>query len=99
MESRTPSANVLLVDDQPTNLVALRALLEPLDVRIVEARSGPEALRRVLDDDFAVILMDVQMPGMDGLETASLVRQRDKTRHTPIIFLTAYERTDVEMFQ
>jgi signal transduction histidine kinase/PleD family two-component response regulator len=91
--------NILLVDDQPGNLLALEAILEVLGQNLVRARSGPEALKRLLEKDFAVILLDVHMPGMDGLETAALIRQRDKTRHTPIIFLTAHERTDAETFR
>jgi signal transduction histidine kinase/DNA-binding response OmpR family regulator len=91
--------NILLVDDQPANLLALEAILEGLGQNLVRAQSGPEALKRLLKDEFAVILLDVQMPGMDGLETAALIRQRDKTRHTPIIFLTAHERTDAQTFR
>src|SRR5262245_27030372 len=96
MDSDT-RANILLVDDQPKNLLALEAVLEGLDQNLVKARSGGEALRRLLEMDFALILMDVQMPDMDGLETATLIRQRDRSRHTPIIFLTAYEGNEGEM--
>jgi len=92
-------ADVLLVDDQPSNLIALGAVLGELGLNLVEARSGEEALRRVLDGDFAVILMDVQMPGMDGFETAALIRERDRSSRTPIIFLTAYESSQVQVFQ
>ncbi|HEV3261493.1 MAG TPA: response regulator [Gemmataceae bacterium] len=91
--------NILLVDDLPENLLALEAILEKLGQNLVKARSGAEALRRLLDQDFALILLDVQMPGMDGLETAALIRQRDRSRHTPIIFLTAYEHSDVQIFK
>ena len=84
--------SVLLVDDEPANLTAVAAILEPLGVRRVLARSGPEALRAVLDEDFAVILMDVQMPGMDGFETASLIKQRRRSHNIPIIFVTAFDR-------
>jgi two-component system, NtrC family, sensor kinase len=87
-------ANVLLVDDEPANLVALEAILEPLGQNLVKARSGAEALRRLLEDDFAVLLLDVQMRGLDGFETARLVRGRDRSRHTPIIFLTAHDSRD-----
>src|SRR5262245_44541870 len=90
--------NILLVDDEPANLVALEAVLAPLGQNLVKASSGEEALRRLLREDFALILLDVRMPGMDGLETAALVRQRDRTRHVPIIFLTAYDKTDVQVF-
>jgi signal transduction histidine kinase len=94
-----PPVNILLVDDQPKGLIALAAMLEAPGHQLVVARSGVEALRLLLEADFAVILMDVQMPEMDGFETAELIRQRDRSRHTPIIFLTAYERTDVQMFK
>ena len=91
--------NILMVDDQPGNLLALEATLAQLGQNLVQARSGQEALRHLLHDDFALILLDVKMPGMDGLETAELVRQRPRSQHTPIIFLTAYERDDVQMFK
>jgi light-regulated signal transduction histidine kinase (bacteriophytochrome) len=84
-------ANILLVDDQPANLTALEAILGDLGQNLVKAHSGEEALRLVLDQFFAVILLDVRMPGMDGYETARLIRSRDRCRHTPIVFLTAYE--------
>ncbi len=84
-------AKVLLVDDEPANRLALRAVLEGLDLTLVEAQSGEEALRQLLESQFAVILLDVQMPGLDGFETAKLIRSREDTRRTPIIFQTAYE--------
>ena len=87
-----PPARVLLVDDRPENLLALEALLEPLGLDTVRASSGEDALRRVLVEDFAVILLDVQMPGTDGIETARLIKARDRSRTTPIIFLTALDR-------
>src|SRR4051812_37333731 len=80
---------ILLVDDRPANLLALEAVLEPLRRRLVRASSGEEALKCVLEEDFAVILMDVQMPGLDGFETAALIKQREASRHIPIIFVTA----------
>ena len=83
--------NVLLVDDNDANLVALEATLSPLRCNLVYARSGSEALAHLLREEFALILMDVQMPGMDGYETARLVRARRKTQHVPIIFLTAHD--------
>jgi serine phosphatase RsbU (regulator of sigma subunit) len=89
---------VLIVDDQPANLLALEATLAELDLDLVKASSGPDALRRVLKDDFALILMDVKMPGMNGFETAELIRQRKRSRHTPIIFLTAFETSDEQVF-
>jgi serine phosphatase RsbU (regulator of sigma subunit)/CheY-like chemotaxis protein/anti-sigma regulatory factor (Ser/Thr protein kinase) len=88
----TPS--VLLVDDRPENLLALAAVLEPLRVRLRSVGSGEEALKALLDEDFAVVLLDVQMPGMDGFETAGYIRRRERSRTTPIIFLTAVS-TDV----
>ena len=81
--------NVLVVDDRDANLIAMEAVLEPLDVRVVRASSADEALRAVLVDDFAVILLDVEMPGTDGYEVARLIKQRESARITPIIFVTA----------
>ncbi|MDV2995828.1 MAG: Sensor histidine kinase TodS [Chroococcidiopsis sp. SAG 2025] len=86
--------NVLLVDDYPENLVALEATLNSLGQNLVKAYSGKQALKCLLEQDFAVILLDVQMPEMDGFETASLIRQRERSRHTPIIFLTAISDSD-----
>jgi PAS domain S-box-containing protein len=83
--------NLLLVDDQPANLLVLEAILADLGANLVKAPSGEEALRKLLKDDFAAILLDIQMQGMDGFETAKLIRSREKSRYTPIIFLTAYE--------
>ncbi len=91
MSSATP-AKVLLVDDQVENLVALEAVLEPLGQTLVRAQSGHEALGHLLRDEFAVILMDVQMPDLDGFETVAYIKQREKTRHVPIIFLTAISK-------
>ena len=85
------AASILLVDDVPANLMAMEAVLQPLGQRIVSARSGPEALRALLEEEFAVILLDVTMPGMDGFETAQLIRDRNRTRGVPIIFLTAMQ--------
>src|SRR4051812_5714102 len=81
--------NVLLVDDKPEKLLSLEAVLEDLQQNIVRAYSGREALRCLLNQDFAVILLDVNMPGMDGFETAQMIRQRKSTEHVPIIFVTA----------
>jgi signal transduction histidine kinase len=80
---------VLLVDDRPDNLLALRAVLDPLGLDLVEAASGEEALRHLLAGEFALIILDVQMPVLDGFETARLIRGRERTRYVPIIFLTA----------
>jgi two-component system, sensor histidine kinase and response regulator len=88
--------NILLVDDQPANLVALEAMLQGLDQNLIKAESGREALKLLLTHDFAVILLDVKMPEMDGFETATLIRQRDKSRHTPILFLTAADNTQAQ---
>jgi PAS domain S-box-containing protein len=84
-----PKANILLVDDNPTNLFVLRTLLDELDQNLVETQSGEEALRGMLTQEFAVVLLDVFMPGMSGFETARLIRGSERFRHTPIIFLTA----------
>lgn len=91
--------NILLVDDQPDGLLALEASLESLGQHLIKARSGREALRYLLDMEFAVVLLDVQMPGLDGIDTAALIRERPATQHTPIIFLTAYQRTDVQLLR
>jgi serine phosphatase RsbU (regulator of sigma subunit) len=91
--------NVLLVDDEPANLLTLEVVLAGLTLNLVKARSGQEALRCLLRDDFALILMDVKMPGMDGFETADLIRQRERSRYTPIIFLTAFATDDLGRFR
>jgi CheY-like chemotaxis protein len=85
----TEKAKILLVDDRQENLLALEAILSALDQTLVRAHSGEEALKALLTDEFAVILLDVQMPGMDGFETAAHIKRREKTRDIPIIFLTA----------
>jgi len=82
---------ILLVDDRPANLLALETILDDLGQDIVKANSGTEALRYLLNDDFAVILLDVNMPEMDGFETATLIRDRERSRHTPILFITAHK--------
>src|SRR5713226_5542343 len=84
-----PVPRVLLVDDRPDNLMALQAVLEPLGLDMTTVTSGEEALRRLLSEEFSLIVLDVQMPGLDGFETARLIKLREKTRHIPIIFLTA----------
>ncbi len=91
--------NILLVDDHPENLLALEAVLDSLDQTLVRANSGEEALRRLLKQDFALILLDVQMPGMDGFETAALIRERRRSQSTPIIFLTAFNKNDAHVFK
>jgi PAS domain S-box-containing protein len=82
---------ILLVDDHEANLDALEVILDPLRQRLVKARSGEQALRTLIGEDFAVILLDIQMQGLDGFATAKLIRQRERSQHTPIIFLTAYD--------
>ncbi len=91
--------NILMVDDYPENLMALQAILDDLGQNLVKATSGREALRKLLDTEFAVILLDVQMPGMDGFETASMIRERAKLQHTPIIFLTAMDKSETNVFR
>src|SRR5882672_7777429 len=86
----TGKVNILLVDDNPDKLLAIEAVLEDLHQNVVRAYSGREALRCVLNQEFAVILLDVNMPGMDGFETANLIRQRKTSEHIPIIFITAF---------
>lgn len=85
---------VLLVDDRAENLLALERILEPLALTLVKAHSGEEALKALLDEEFAIILLDIRMPGLDGLQTAAAIKQRERTRHTPIIFLTAVDSPD-----
>jgi signal transduction histidine kinase len=95
----TPGAtpvNILLVDDQPGRLLTYRAILEPLGERLVDASSGPEALQKLMQDEFAVILLDVNMPGMDGFETASMIHQHPRFERTPIIFVTAVNVSDLD---
>jgi len=94
-----PKVNILLVDDRVENLLSLEAVLSSLGENLVKAHSGEEALRRLLDQDFAVILLDVQMPGMNGFETADLIRNRPRSRYTPIIFLTAFSTSDEFVFR
>lgn len=90
-EAAPRRVKILLVDDNAGNLLALEAVLEGMGEELVKASSGKEALRRLLEDDFAAILLDVKMPDMDGFETAALIRSRDRSRHTPILFLTGYK--------
>lgn len=91
--------SILIVDDTTENLVAMEAVLGDLGVRLVKVTSGQEALRMLLKEEFAVILLDVNMPGMNGFETAALIRQRKHTEHVPIIFVTAISTTDTHMFK
>jgi CheY-like chemotaxis protein len=90
---------VLLVDDMDDNLCALEVILRPLDLDLVRADSGQEAMKALLREDFALILMDVVMPGMDGFETAARIKRLSQTRDVPIIFLSAYDRTPEYVFR
>src|SRR5688572_25743784 len=94
-----PRINILIVDDRPENLLALEAILEPLGQNLVRANSGREALKHLLTEDFALILLDVQMPGLDGFETAALIKQRERSRYIPIIFVTAISKSESFVFQ
>jgi signal transduction histidine kinase len=89
--------NILVVDDNPSKIVAIRAILESLDQIIVETRSGADALQQLLTNDFAVILLDVLMPEMDGYETAEMIRSHQRSAVTPIIFLTAFDRGETQI--
>ena len=89
-----PSVDILVVDDNVNNLQSMEAVLGELGANLVKAHSGEEALRLLLGRDFALILLDIQMPNLDGFETAALIRSRDRTRHIPIIFVTAYDRNE-----
>ncbi len=93
------SSTILLVDDRPENLLALEHILEDFDVRTVTANSGAEALKRCVEEEFALILLDVQMPEMDGFETAELLRSLEKTRSLPIIFVTAISKEQRHIFR
>jgi signal transduction histidine kinase len=91
--------SLLLVDDRPENLLALEAILEPLGQNLVRANSGPEALRHVLVHEFAAILLDVQMPGMNGFEVAEIIKSRERSRTIPIIFLSAINKEEAYVFK
>ena len=92
--SNDERVNILLVDDRPENLISLIAVLDDPGFRLVKASSGQEALRALLNEDFALILMDVQMPNLDGFETASLIKMRDRSKNIPIIFVTALSKDE-----
>src|SRR5690606_16008290 len=96
---RDQAGEILVVDDAPQNLVAIEAALDGLSQDLVLASSGQEALRYLLERDFALILLDVQMPTMDGLETARMIRQRERSRHVPIIFVTAHDSNDEHVLE
>ena len=95
----TQRPNLLLVDDRQENLLALEAILEPLGHRLVSVTSGIGALKELLLDDFACILLDVQMPELDGFEVATLIKQRKRSQHIPIIFLTALSKDEKHVYQ
>jgi PAS domain S-box-containing protein len=95
----TNEANILLVDDLPQNLVALDAILEPLGQNLLHAGSGEDALRQLLHHEVAVILLDARMPDLDGFETAALIKQRERTKHIPIIFVTAISKDEEHVFR
>ena len=99
MAALRDQVDILIVDDRPENLLALEAILEPLGQRVVKALSGEESLRKLLSHDFAVILLDVQMPGMNGFETAQIIKSRERTRYIPIIFLTAISKEEDYVFR
>lgn len=94
---RVRQANILLVDDTPGKATALESIIAPLRQRVVLANSGHEALRHLLREEFALILLDVRMADMDGFETAALIRQRKQSEHTPIIFITAFDKAELDM--
>ena len=96
---RQTSAKILLVDDQPNNLLALQDILEDVEADLLTADSGNEALSLVMQHDVALVLLDVQMPGMDGLEVATLMRQVTQSKHIPIIFVTAHDGTPETTFK
>jgi signal transduction histidine kinase len=98
-DAQASKAKILLVDDEPKSLFALQELLSTLGENLMVAQSGEEALRLALKNDFAVILLDVRMPGIDGFETAKLIRNRERSRLTPIIFLTAAADEMTSMFR
>jgi len=87
------------VDDRPNNLFLLKAVLASPDYRLVKATSGKEALKLLLNEDFALILLDIMMPELDGFETAALIKQRDQTKDVPIIFITAMEQDEEAVFK
>ncbi|MDI1432342.1 response regulator [Polyangium sorediatum] len=94
MTPRSLVPSILLVDDHPSNLLALEVVLEPLGMNLVRASSGKEALTHLLREEFAAIVLDVQMPDMDGFEVAALIRRRERTKEVPIIFISAIHRDD-----
>ena len=94
---KSPPVKILIVDDDENFLTVMEMSLTTPDRTIIKARSGGEALRCLLHDDFAVILLDVRMPGLDGFETAALIRQRERSRYTPIIFISAFHTLETDI--
>src|SRR5689334_9697862 len=90
----TPETRILVVDDHRANLVAMEEILRTMGATVELAESGPEALRLLLRADFSAILLDITMPGMDGFEVATLIRSRDRSSQTPILFVTAHNATE-----
>ena len=90
---------ILIVDDKPENLIALRTVLKDLDVELIEAKSGNEALKKTLRHDFVLALLDIQMPEMDGYELASILREEEKTRYLPFIFISAVYTDNLNVFK
>ena len=99
LTAETDRTNVLIVDDREENLLAMEAWLDELDLNIIKATSGTEALELMLEENFALVLLDVQMPGMDGFETAELMRGTERTKHVPIIFVTAINKEEKHVFK
>ena len=99
ISNESDKVNILMVDDSPDKLLAIESVLSPLGPNLVKAHSGEEALRLILRQDFALILLDVNMPGMDGFETAQMIRKRRSLEHIPIIFVTALSTTDADVFK
>lgn len=92
------NSNILIVDDNDNNLLVLESVLEKMQVNIIKASSGEQALKILLDQEVSIILLDVKMPGMDGFETAELIRKKPKTRNLPIIFLSGSNEKDFKKF-
>ncbi len=96
IKTETP-VNILLVDDKPANLLALEAVLDSMNLNLMKAYSGEEGLQKLMLEDFAIVLMDVRMPEMDGFETAAMIHRRDPSQKTPIIFLTAAQENEADV--
>ena len=90
---------ILIVDDLIENLISLEAILEDFDIEIVRAQSGEEALKLSMKEEFALVILDVQMPGMNGYETLEMMRQRKKTRYLPVIFVSAIHQSDLHIIK